>query len=729
MSLNISRRLILGFSSVTLILVIAVSITVLKVSEVNTTAARIVELRMPTANASSNMVNNIQASLAALRGYMLTGAEGFKSQRNEVWVDIDKTITSMDELSKSWTNPKNVENLQAFKGVIEEFRIAQNQVENIAKTPEEQPATLMLITEAAPLAGVMVKNITKMIDLEIFGKGGSGGDRVQILGMMADIRGSLGLGLANIRAYLLTGEEKFATSFDVLWEKNTKRFGDLSGKIQNLSSEQQSAFEVFATKRKEFSPLPAKMFEIRGSKKWNMANYLLVSEAAPRAGKLLNALLGEKNSEGVREGGMQGNQQRLLDIDADQNSDSINTLLTVEWVLLAIGLVLAASISFLIIRSIVVPLNRMTDVMGILAKGDFEVEVPSLDRSDEIGEIANAVQVFKDNGLDNINLAEEAETMEKRTRDEEERLREEARMREQKAREDEEHRKQEAEAEQRRLMQKMADDFEANVGSIVETVSSAATRANASAQSMSSISEETNKQSVTVASAAEQASANVQTVASATEELSSSISEITRQVSESSNISTGAVKEAQASHHTIQELVEASKKIGEVVTLITDIAEQTNLLALNATIEAARAGDAGKGFAVVAAEVKNLANQTQKATEEIGEQIQGIQDSTQEASDSIENIGKTITKLDEIATTIASAVEEQSAATQEISRNVAEAASGTQEVSSNIQGITQAAGEAGDASNELVGVASDLSNNSETLKLEVTKFLEQVRAS
>ena len=557
----------------------------------------------------------------------------------------------------------------------------------------------MLVTEAAPLAGVMVESISKMIDLELQGQGGTGGDRLQILGMMADTRGTLGLGLANIRAYLLTGNKKFVGDFEKLWKKNTRRFGDLSGQVHNLSAEQQAAFKAFAAKRKEFSPLPPKMFAIRGSKKWNMANYTLVKEAAPRAGKLLTMLLGAKDDKGMRQGGMQRNQQKLLDHDSDANHSAVSTLLITEWIVLAIGLGIAGVVAFLITRSIVGPVNEMTAAMGDLASGNLDAEVPALDKTDEIGDMAKAVQVFKDNAIRVKQMEGEAKEQEQR-----------------------------AEEEKRAMMHSMADDFEASVGGVVESVSSASTELESSATSMTATADKTNQQAATVAAAAEQAATNVQTVAAAAEELSSSIREISRQVSESSRIASEAVKEAAKSHDTVQGLVASAKQIGEVVQLITDIAEQTNLLALNATIEAARAGDAGKGFAVVASEVKNLANQTAKATDEIGGQIGNIQSATEQAAKAIEGIGKTIGKVDEIASMIAAAVEEQEAATEEIARNVEQAAAGTTEVSSNIAGVTQAANETGAAAGQIVSAAGELSQQSETLRSEVDKFLNQIRS-
>jgi methyl-accepting chemotaxis protein len=286
-----------------------------------------------------------------------------------------------------------------------------------------------------------------------------------------------------------------------------------------------------------------------------------------------------------------------------------------------------------------------------------------------------------------------------------------------------------AQAERKESMLKLANDFEAAVGGIVDTVSSASTQLEAAANTLTKTADNTQRLSTVVASVSEEASANVQSVASATEQMTSSISEIGRQVQESSKIATEAVKQAQQTDARINELSAAAQRIGDVVKLITSVAEQTNLLALNATIEAARAGEAGRGFAVVAQEVKALAAQTAKATDEISTQISGMQTATQESVAAIKEIGGTIGRISEISSTIATAVEEQGAATREISRNVGEAAKGTAQVAGNITDVNRGASETGSASAQVLSSAQSLANESNRLKAEVGKFLDTVRAA
>jgi methyl-accepting chemotaxis protein len=377
-------------------------------------------------------------------------------------------------------------------------------------------------------------------------------------------------------------------------------------------------------------------------------------------------------------------------------------------------------IAWFVGRSIIRPVAGMTTAMGRLASGDNAVEIPSRDSTDEIGAMAKAVEVFKQNAIERIRM--EAEQKEAEARAAEAQRAAEAREAAERtaAMERDELGRKEA-------MHTLADGFENAVGAIIEQVSAAATELEASAISLSKTAETTQERSTVVASASEEASANVSSVASATEEMTSSVHEISRQVQESSKIAGEAVKQAEETNARINELSKAAARIGDVVKLITSVAEQTNLLALNATIEAARAGEAGRGFAVVAHEVKALAAQTAKATDEISSQITGMQNATQESVVAIEKIGGTIGRISEISATIAAAVEQQGAATQEIARNVGEASKGTAMVTENIADVSRGASETGAASGQVLSSAQSLANESNRLKAEVGKFFDTVR--
>ena len=390
--------------------------------------------------------------------------------------------------------------------------------------------------------------------------------------------------------------------------------------------------------------------------------------------------------------------------------------------LLALSMLGAIAMMMFVSRRITGPLRAIQAAMHRLASGDMSASVSFAGRKDEIGALAKTMQFFKDNMIEADRLREEQKAAETRSAAERAATEEAGRAEriEQRKRLDE---------ERKHAMNKLADEFEVAVGKIIETVSTASTELEAAAGTLTKTADTTQQLSGVVATASEEASANVQSAASATEEMTSSISEISRQVQASSKIAGEAVRQAEQTDARINELSKASGRIGNVIKLITAIAEQTNLLALNATIEAARAGEAGKGFAVVAQEVKALAAQTAKATDEIGAQIAGMQTATQESVTAIKEIGGTIGKISEIASTIAAAVEEQGAATEEISRNITRAAQGTTQVATNITDVNRGAGETGAASTHVLSSAKALSGESQRLKREVERFLGTVRAA
>ncbi len=372
---------------------------------------------------------------------------------------------------------------------------------------------------------------------------------------------------------------------------------------------------------------------------------------------------------------------------------TFTAMLFVTLFLLAATVILVVAI----VRGITIPIKGMTENMTTLAGGDKSIDIHGSHRGDEIGAMAKAVEHFKNEMIKADQLAEE--------------------------------KRKDIEAKERRrvVLENLTAAFERDVTHILQSVTDASMDMKTTANGMASTAEETSRQSTAVAAAAEEASTNVSTVAASSEELSAAIAEISRQVAHSANIAQDAVEQANHTNQDIQGLADASQRIGEVVALITDIADQTNLLALNATIEAARAGDAGKGFAVVASEVKNLANQTAKATEEIGEQISGIQGATMNAVQAIGGITETIDEISQVSSQIASAVEQQGAATQEIARNVEQASKGTEEVSENITGVDRAAADTGEAAGRVLDAADQLSGQSDSLRAKVVEFLNGIK--
>lgn len=377
---------------------------------------------------------------------------------------------------------------------------------------------------------------------------------------------------------------------------------------------------------------------------------------------------------------------------------AMNQLLITTVTSLLLQLVAATIATIFSLRLIVRPLRAMTGTMLRLSEGDVAVEIPALERQDQIGDMARAVQVFKDNALKMARLQEEQKASEKR-----------------------------AAEERRQAMFDLAGEFERSIKSVVDTVSKTSSTMRGSAENVASAAGQARTQSAAVLSASEQASANIRNVAAAAEELSASISQIGRDVAQSAEISSRAVEEATRTNEVVESLSSTADKIGEVIELISGIAAQTNLLALNATIEAARAGEAGKGFAVVASEVKNLANQTGKATEEIASQISAIQGATQEAVHAIRGIAGTIREINQIAAAIASAVDEQGAVTKEIARSVTQASVGADEVAENIGGVTTAVGNTTSVADEVLGAAHELAEQAELMRTQVDHFLVTVR--
>ena len=456
------------------------------------------------------------------------------------------------------------------------------------------------------------------------------------------------------------------------------------------SKEERALYDAFVSAWTRFEQADAEMRRLMEGGQQPAAIRLMT---APETASLYD----EARADLARDVALNG---RAASQDADAAMTGVDTATLAAYISVALAVLAACAAAAFGMLRVSRPVQAMTDTMSALAGGDAAIDVPYRARRDEIGAMAAAVQVFKDNLIRTRAL--EAETAQARLA---------------------------AEEQRKAGMHQMADGFEAAVGGIIGMVSSSATELQATAQQMTATAGETANRSTTVAAAAEEAASNVNTVAAAAEELGSSVLEIGRQVDGSAELARLAVHEADQTGALVQELSAAVSRIGDVVGLISTIAGQTNLLALNATIEAARAGAAGKGFAVVASEVKALAEQTGKATSEISGQIARIQASTGQAVASIAGITERIREINGVATSIAASVEEQSAATQEIVRNVSQAAMGAGEVTHNIAGVAQASEDTGAAASQVLGAASELSRQSEHLAAEVGRFLATVRAA
>ena len=376
MKWTIKNRIIAGFSTVMLILFIIVIINYSGLQSNRALVDRVTELRTPTAQASSNILNGINQSLAGLRGYMLLNNDNFKKVRANAWINyIDPSFGNLEALSVNWTNPENVKKLKEIKGLLAEFRQAQVEIEDISNTDENVPAFNMLLTQAAPEAAIMASKITEIIDEEL--KRDASAERKAVLGMMADVRGTLGLGLANIRAYLLTGDIKFSDTFKSLWAKNERRYNDLSRNYNGLNTSQKSAFNTFKAAREKFVAYPEQMFILRGGEDWNTGNYWLKTKAAPKAARITELLEG-----------MVVNQQELLAIDVQELQGMSASMQTTTLISAAISVVFVIFIIIYIVGSITKPINDLNKNIAAIAQGDLTTEV-IIRGDDEITVAAN----------------------------------------------------------------------------------------------------------------------------------------------------------------------------------------------------------------------------------------------------------------------------------------------------------------------------------------------------
>lgn len=693
---KIRSRLFAGFGAISLILLAVATISWWQVTSIGKQTQGIVEQRVPTAIASARLVNGINASLAALRGWMLTGDERYKQERLDVWVNIELAEASLDNLSANWQGAKQRDSWMEIKSVLELFKAAQVRVEAIANSPDEQPATQLLVSEAKPLVDQMLRSISGVLQDE--GDQPATESRKKLFATMNNVRAGLAVSEANLRGFLLSAESKFANQFNGVWPWVKSNVLSLS-KNPELTSGQKKTLSTYIEAQNAFDPLATQMFEIRKSDKWNMAQYLLLTETAPLARQLMLFLDGETNADGTFTAGLVQKEQESLTGEGDNILAGVTRLALLLITLAAAGLLASLGIAIVTARSIANPTTEMTDSMARLADGDLTADVPALEREDEIGAMAQAVEVFKVNAI----AREEAEAVSKQTQ-----------------------LKISQKAEQQNTL---SQSFDMDVGQSLGQVAEASNHMHDAAGTMLEQAKQTGQLSENVASAATLASENVQTAADAAEQLSVSIQQIQQRVGESTTMAANAVDEAEQTNEGMQDLIEAAQRIDEVIALITEIAEKTNLLALNATIEAARAGEAGKGFNVVASEVKNLANQTARATEDVVVQVGDIRKATDVAVSSIRGISNTIASINDITNEINVAVTEQGEATHAIASNMEQASRGTQQVADNISDVQTASSTTGEAAKDVLDSASTLSEKAKVLSGRIEMFLKDMRAA